>query len=558
MLTTMTPTRRRAFAAAVLSAVVFAAFFEALEAQENVALRKPARQSSGYNGPGQDQFPAGQAVDGNLGNFQHTWAGQVGPAWWEVDLEAFYEISFIVLHNRGGGCCQSRHRDLTVQVLDFSGEGETALYTSPLLNPENVLGGGGTAGPSFITLNLLKLTGGPVTGTVVRVTRTPDPDLSGTGGQGNADEPYVLQLGEVEVFQGDCPEAVGVCTDLTISGPANGGPGIYTASATGAGDPLYFTFTADNGTDPPMVFGPQAESLAPFPLTPGTWTISVAAGDSRLCPSESPEAICTREVTVKDCSADPLDTRCDSLTVQPPHGGNYPGFYRLEAAATDASQDVVVYTFSAENGVDPPLVVGPTESNTASFLLGPGAWTVSVKVRDNRLCPPDDSPLAACSQAVEVKSLSALANAALQGTARQSSDYATPPFPAGLAIDDNLNNFTHTASADDAAAWEVDLGDSFSIEAIILHNRRSCCASRLRDITVSILDFDGATAWSSQLLNEENALGGGMANAGPPTLTLPLLDLEGKAIVGRTVRVARAPDPDNSGAGFVAGLDESN
>ena len=32
------------------------------------------------------------------------------------------------------------------------------------------------------------------------MTRTPDPDLSGTGGQGNDDEADVLSLGEVEVF----------------------------------------------------------------------------------------------------------------------------------------------------------------------------------------------------------------------------------------------------------------------------------------------------------------------------------------------------------------------
>ena len=35
---------------------------------------------------------------------------------------------------------------------------------------------------------------------MVRVTRTPDPHLSGTGGQGNQDEANVLSLGDVETF----------------------------------------------------------------------------------------------------------------------------------------------------------------------------------------------------------------------------------------------------------------------------------------------------------------------------------------------------------------------
>ncbi len=161
----------------------------------NIALDGTPEQSSEYNG---GQFPADLAIDGNTGNFTHTGAGLNLPATWSLDLGAVFPLHSIVLRNRGDGCCQSRLRDITVSVLDD--DGTTVLYESPLLNPENTLGGGGTAGPARLDLDLIGETGAPVPGRHIRVVRTPDPDLSGSGGAGNADERDVLSLGEVEVF----------------------------------------------------------------------------------------------------------------------------------------------------------------------------------------------------------------------------------------------------------------------------------------------------------------------------------------------------------------------
>ena len=137
------------------------------------------------------------AVDGKLGNFTHTLGGANLPATWEVTLRTNSWIDEIVLYNRGDGCCGSRLRDITVQILSLNGT--ITNFTSALLNPENTLGGGGLTGPATLTLSLSSLTGSAVVGGRVRVTRTPDPDLSGTGGQGNADETDVLSLGEVVV-----------------------------------------------------------------------------------------------------------------------------------------------------------------------------------------------------------------------------------------------------------------------------------------------------------------------------------------------------------------------
>ena len=108
-------------------------------------------------------------------------------------------------------------------------------------------------------------------------------------------------------------------------------------------------------------------------------------------------------------------------------------------------------------------------------------------------------------------------------------------FDAGRALNGELGDFTHTAAADNAPAWHVDLPEARWIERIVLHNRRGCCGSRLRDITVRVLDADDAAVWTSPLLNPENALGT------PATLTVE------PGIEGRVIEVSRAPDPDFSG-----------
>ena len=180
--------------AAVLSWSAFASAQGLDDGTVNVASRGMATQSSDY---GTGQFPASMGIDGNLGNFTHTAAGQNLPSTWEVDLRDEYMITSIILHNRDN-CCTSRFRDLTVLILD--GLDGDILFESDLLNEENILGGGGAAGPDSLMVDLVELLGDAVAGSVVRVVRTPDPDLSGTGGVGNPDEMDVLSLGEVEIY----------------------------------------------------------------------------------------------------------------------------------------------------------------------------------------------------------------------------------------------------------------------------------------------------------------------------------------------------------------------
>lgn len=155
----------------------------------NVAPGGAAIQSTGYNG---DQFPASLALDNNFGNFTHT-ASTDSTAFWQVTLTNEMAIYEVVLFNRGGGCCQWRLRDITIEIVSTNLSGPVTNWISPLLNPENVLGS-----PAYLSNNLVTILGGPVFGRTIRVHRKADPDLSGGGTA--LDDQNVLSLGEVVVI----------------------------------------------------------------------------------------------------------------------------------------------------------------------------------------------------------------------------------------------------------------------------------------------------------------------------------------------------------------------
>jgi hypothetical protein len=292
-------------------------------AQVNVvAGHGTAASQSTTNGP----FVAGLATNGVTTDFTHTISSDPTPSW-QIDLGASVRLDNLTIFNRGDGCCQSRLRDITVEVFDHAGN---TVYTSPLLNAENALGGGGTGGPAQLAIPALN-----VLGRRIKISRTPDPDLSGTGGQGNADEGSILSMAEVVV---------------------------------------------------------QANNLA------------------------------------------------------------------LNQPVTESSN----IGFAASNGNN-----------------------------------------------------------------------------------GNLGDFTHTSSADSSPFWQVNLGDRYYLDSIVIHNRDNCCNGRLRDITVDILAADGTTVvYSSPLLNPDNVMAGGGPtnyNTGPETLSLDLHQILGNAVGGQFVRVRRTP-----------------
>ncbi len=418
-----------------------------------------ATQSSTLGG-----FNAGLAIDGNLANFTHTQAAAElpDPSWWEVELGEADDISRIVIHNRGN-CCGSRLRDIMVTIMDGD---RNEVYVSDLLNPENDLGfdihgNRQPLGPPSITLDLFALTGGNVNGKIVRITRIPDEDLSGSDGVGNDDEATVLSIGEVEVF-----EAVS-------------------------------------------------------------------------CPEEG-------------------DTHCSGLTITPPEGGG-PGLHLISVEGVDDSEDVISYTFTAENEEGTVITVGPQDLiSEASMNLGLGTWTISVTTDDSPICE-DVADDATCSDTYTVELGE---NVALGGTATQSS--IGFGFPAEIAIDGNTANFTHTEANDvfpDPSWWQVDLDQGYDIASIIIHNRDNCCGSRMRDLTVFILDENGDVVFTSPLLNPENDLGfevnGNRFPLGVELVTLDLVSEFGQTFFGHAVRIERTPDDDFSGSDGQGNDDEA-
>jgi hypothetical protein len=157
----------------------------------NVATSGTAAQSTVNS-----TFTANLAINNNLGDFTHTLGTDPEP-FWQVTLTNEMSIFSIVLFNRTS-CCGSRLRDITIEILSTNSSGFVTNFTSPLLNAENA-GFTYPNGPASISNNLVTLAGGPVSGRIVRVRRTPDADFSGSGGQGNADEASVLSLGEVVI-----------------------------------------------------------------------------------------------------------------------------------------------------------------------------------------------------------------------------------------------------------------------------------------------------------------------------------------------------------------------
>lgn len=131
-------------------------------------------------------------------------------------------------------------------------------------------------------------------------------------------------------------------------------------------------------------------------------------------------------------------------------------------------------------------------------------------------------------------------NLAPAGTATQSS--TLDQYTASLAIDGNFGNFTHTLNSDSSPDWTLDLGSRSLLSEITLHNRNGGSAQRLRDITVQVLDDDGVTeTFNSGVLNPDNV------DSSPGLINLDLIAATGSEVIGKFIKVTRAPDPTSTG-----------
>jgi|GEM_PF-6976590 len=151
-------------------------------------------------------------------------------------------------------------------------------------------------------------------------------------------------------------------------------------------------------------------------------------------------------------------------------------------------------------------------------------------------------------------------NVALGGTAAQSTNYNST-FVAGLGIDGNTGNFTHTSAGGepDPTTWQVALDDTYTIEGIFIHNRDNCCQGRLRDIAVEVLNFTGdlnsdfapgsggtvdlnTLTETGELIkagNVQNPLAGVTYVGTDPDISIDTAAMSGSAATGNFVRIMR-------------------
>jgi len=142
------------------------------------------------------------------------------------------------------------------------------------------------------------------------------------------------------------------------------------------------------------------------------------------------------------------------------------------------------------------------------------------------------------------------------GSAVQSTTFSS--YSASLARNNILTDFTQTLASDTAPFWQLNLTNVARVDRVNVRNRGDGAnASRLRDISVDLLDANGGVLRSSGLLNPENA--GYPYPTGPALLTYDLVALSGTWVEGvKSVRVRRTADPDLSGTAGQGTDDEKN
>ncbi|WP_435895117.1 lamin tail domain-containing protein [Oceaniferula spumae] len=223
-----------------------------------------------------DDYDASHAIDG-VSNFTHTIATDDDPTW-QVLLPSSKTFNEITLVNRGGnGSWTSRLRDITVQVIDFNGnvnndfDGGTVVYSSPLLNPNNV-----ENSPASITVNV-----GAATGNMIRVIRTP--------GAAETSDSRVLSLNEVT--------AIG--SSRLISFTSN------RASVT-PGDPVTLSWVVT-----PDVTGLQIDNGV------GNVLANTTAGQGSIVVNPGPNAATTYQLTATDASGSSVATTTIAVVNEP-------------------------------------------------------------------------------------------------------------------------------------------------------------------------------------------------------------------------------------------------
>ena len=105
---------------------------------------------------------------------------------------------------------------------------------------------------------------------------------------------------------------------------------------------------------------------------------------------------------------------------------------------------------------------------------------------------------------VEVEVFSGGTNVAQGKTVTASSLY-DPQYPHANLVDGNKTNFV--ATQNEAVEWfQIDLGQDYEIEKVVIHNRSDCCQGRLRNTKVQLSkSADMSSPKESRVITTEEA-----------------------------------------------------
>ncbi|MDO4629360.1 MAG: discoidin domain-containing protein [Planctomycetia bacterium] len=147
----------------------------------NIALNRPAAQSSNYNTA--NQYPASKAVNGNKGDFTHTSRNSGKNQWWEVEFAESTKISTVNLYNR---------IEFDRRIVGDGNGYHFELYDGTIANPGTLLWSSPiyTEYTSGAAINLDT----PVDGKLLRLVRDFSPNTTVSR------DDLTLNLAEVEVY----------------------------------------------------------------------------------------------------------------------------------------------------------------------------------------------------------------------------------------------------------------------------------------------------------------------------------------------------------------------
>ena len=491
----------------------------------NVALNKPARQSSTY-GAGLASY----ANDGNTtgsspwsADLQHT-ASEPNP-WWEVDLGSLSQIDEIVLFNRTDG---SQNRLSNFYVLISSTQMTGSLSQLLADNSITQIYFPGAAG---IQENLLT----NATGRFVRI------QLGGNG---------ILHMAEVEVL--GCTSGSDPClgaepVSITSAGPFAEDAGIQLLQASPVGGSWGGAANSEGSFDPSQGAGTYTVT---YTYTNGNGCTQIATEEITVTPvvagCSSPTNLALNQPTSQSStygvglpnyandgnttgtspwSADLQHTQNEAQPWWEVDLGEESQVVQVKLFnRTDGSQNRLrdFYVLVSNDPFDPGASLADHLANSdinRVFFSGPAGVQelintnlsgryVRIQLSVNGILHMAEVEIWGCAGGVvDPCESGGSQNLALGKPAEQSSVYAFGVASIGVDGDTdgtrgpwNNPSILHTLR-EDQPWWQVDLGTESQINAVNVYNRTNCCQVRLSDfyILVSSSPFSGTATLNSLL-----------------------------------------------------------